>query len=46
MFNAITLVNFKLAAAAPSGEHAAEGVFPPFDPTYFATQIFWLLEKL
>ncbi|MEP3890186.1 MAG: F0F1 ATP synthase subunit B' [Hellea sp.] len=47
MLNAITLMGLKLAAAKPSGdhggEHAAEGVFPPFDPTYFATQIFWLL---
>jgi len=47
MLNAITFMGLKLAAAKPSGdhggEHAAEGVFPPFDPTYFATQIFWLL---
>jgi F-type H+-transporting ATPase subunit b len=27
-----------------SGDYAAEaaGVFPPFDPTYFASQLFWL----
>lgn len=46
MLNAITLMGLKLAAAKPSGEaggEAAKGVFPPFDPTYFATQIFWLL---
>ena len=46
MLNAMTLMAFKLAAAKPSGadggESAAKGVFPPFDPTYFATQIFWL----
>lgn len=23
-------------------EHGAKGVFPPFDPTYFASQILWL----
>jgi len=23
-------------------EDAASGVFPPFDPTYFASQLFWL----
>ena len=46
MLNAITLmgqmVPLRLAAAKPSGDKAAEGVFPPFDPAYFATQIFWL----
>ncbi|WP_429912742.1 F0F1 ATP synthase subunit B [Glycocaulis sp.] len=27
----------------PAGyEDAAAGVFPPFDPTYFASQLFWL----
>lgn len=27
----------------PAGyEDAASGVFPPFDPTYFASQLFWL----
>lgn len=29
-------------AAEAAGEHAATGVFPPFDPTYFASQLFWL----
>lgn len=24
------------------GEHPAEGVFPPFDPTHFASQLVWL----
>jgi F-type H+-transporting ATPase subunit b len=24
------------------GEHAAEGEFPPFDPTFFASQLLWL----
>lgn len=47
MLNAITLMGFKLAAAKPSGDAGSEasagGVFPAFDPTYFATQIFWLL---
>lgn len=29
--------------AAETAEHApAEGLFPPFDPTYFASQLFWL----
>lgn len=48
MLNAMTLTSLILAAAAPSGAHGGEhgdakGAFPPFDPTYFATQIFWLL---
>jgi len=47
MLNAIMLTGFKLAAAAPAGdhggEHAGDKVFPPFDPTYFPSQIFWLL---
>jgi len=48
MLNAITLMGLKLAAAKPKGDHGgdahgAEAAFPPFDPTYFATQIFWLL---
>ena len=46
MLNAITLIGqmvpLRLAAAKPSGDKAADGVFPPFDPAYFATQIFWL----
>lgn len=29
-------------AAYAAAEHAEEGVFPPFDPTYFASQLFWL----
>ena len=35
-----------LAAAAPAGHgdsKEVEGVFPPFDPSYFPSQIFWLL---
>lgn len=29
--------------AADAAEHApTEGLFPPFDPTYFASQLFWL----
>jgi F-type H+-transporting ATPase subunit b len=47
MLNAIMLAGLKLAAAAPKGvpggENAGDKVFPPFDPTYFASQIFWLL---
>jgi len=46
MLNAITLMGLKLAAASPKGdhggEHVAEAPFPPFDPNYFATQLFWL----
>jgi F-type H+-transporting ATPase subunit b len=30
-----------LAADAPAG--AGEGVFPPFDPTWYASTVFWLL---
>ena len=36
---------FAAAAAAevPHGaDHAAEKSFPPFDPTYFPSQLFWL----
>ncbi len=29
--------------AVANGEHADSGAFPPFDPQYFAGQIFWLL---
>ena len=29
-------------AAEAAAEHAESGVFPPFDPTYFASQLFWL----
>jgi len=47
MLNAIMLTGLKLAAAAPKGdhggEHAGDKVFPPFDPTTFPSQIFWLL---
>lgn len=34
-----------MLAAAPAGavDGTGEAAFPPFDPTYFATQIFWLL---
>ncbi|GLK52956.1 F0F1 ATP synthase subunit B family protein [Maricaulis virginensis] len=28
--------------AAEAAHGAAEAVFPPFDPTYFASQLFWL----
>lgn len=51
MLNAITLMGLKLASAATPAagdilhaeHHPAEKVFPPFDPTYFLTQTFWLL---
>jgi len=44
MLNAITLMGLKLAAAAPAvGDATEEKAFPPFDPTYFPSQIFWLL---
>ena len=47
MLNAITLTGFSLiAAAGAKGAHGGEAVekaFPPFDPTYFPSQIFWLL---
>jgi F-type H+-transporting ATPase subunit b len=41
----IAMMNLAVTAAeeAHGGEHAASDVFPPFDPTYFASQIFWLL---
>jgi len=41
----IALINMAVTAAqeAGGGEHEASGAFPPFDPTYFASQIFWLL---
>jgi F-type H+-transporting ATPase subunit b len=29
--------------AEHAGEHAGGGNFPPFDPTYFASQILWLI---
>ena len=41
MLNAMTLMGLRLAAS-PAGDGGEKG-FPPFDPTYFATQIFWLL---
>ena len=28
--------------ADAAADHADSGVFPPFDPTYFASQLFWL----
>jgi F-type H+-transporting ATPase subunit b len=28
--------------AAHGAEHGGGGAFPPFDPTYFASQLFWL----
>ncbi|MFN3835400.1 MAG: F0F1 ATP synthase subunit B [Glycocaulis sp.] len=33
-----------MATPSPANgyEDAASGVFPPFDPTYFASQLFWL----
>ena len=51
MFNAMTQLGLKfasVAASAPGGvlaeeHHPESAAFPPFDPTYFATQIFWLL---
>jgi len=41
----IALMNLAVTAAeeAHGGEHEASDAFPPFDPTYFASQIFWLL---
>lgn len=41
----IALMNMAVTAAqeAGGGEQEASGAFPPFDPTYFASQIFWLL---
>jgi len=41
----IALMNLAVTAAedAHGGEHDASGAFPPFDPTHFASQIFWLL---
>jgi len=52
LYNSISGMIF--AMAAPKGDYEgghgdaydpskAEGVFPPFDPTYFPSQIFWLL---
>lgn len=48
MFLTLNASLFNLAAAAApktaaSGEYAEEAAFPPFDPTYFASQIFWFL---
>jgi F-type H+-transporting ATPase subunit b len=47
MLNAITLIGLYLAPTGsknvPGGEHIEETPFPPFDPTYFPSQIFWLL---
>ena len=30
------------ATTAVAGEHGAKGVFPPFDPSTFASQLLWL----
>lgn len=51
MFNAMTQLGLKFAsvAAVAPGDvlegdlHPESAAFPPFDPAYFATQIFWLL---
>lgn len=49
MFLTLKASLISLAAAAPAGavldadHHDSGGAFPPFDPTYFATQIFWLV---
>lgn len=41
----IALMNLAVTTAqeAGGGEYDSSGAFPPFDPTYFASQIFWLL---
>lgn len=41
----MTLISLmSLAVAAADEAHGEEaGAFPPFDPTYFASQIFWLV---
>ncbi|MCP2669762.1 F0F1 ATP synthase subunit B' [Maricaulaceae bacterium EIL42A08] len=31
-----------IEAPGEGAEYAAEAAFPPFDPTYFASQLFWL----
>jgi F-type H+-transporting ATPase subunit b len=31
-----------LDSTAEGAEYAADAAFPPFDPTYFASQLFWL----
>lgn len=41
MFSAISLMGIILAAS-PKGD-SGEKIFPPFNPDYFVTQIFWLL---
>jgi len=47
MLNAITLIGLNLAPTGSKnvngGELMEEAPFPPFDPTYFPSQIFWLL---
>ena len=30
------------APETPGADYAADAAFPPFDPTYFASQLFWL----
>ena len=43
MLNALTGYTGILLAAAPAAEggHAGSKVFPPFDPAYFPSQLFW-----
>lgn len=44
MIGTVTTYLFPIAAAAaPKGDKGGEDVFPPFDPTYFPSQIFWFL---
>ncbi|MEL7027744.1 MAG: F0F1 ATP synthase subunit B', partial [Pseudomonadota bacterium] len=33
---------YEAAGYAGEAHGAAEGIFPPFDPTYFSSQLFWL----
>lgn len=41
MINALIQLSV-MAAAKPAGDASGGTSFPPFDPTYFPTQIFWL----
>ena len=38
----MTLAPEQEAAYGADAAHAASDVFPPFDPTYFPSQLFWL----
>jgi len=41
MLDALTENTIILLAAAAEGGHAESKVFPPFDPAYFPSQLFW-----